>query len=156
MPYYFAYGTSLLRSQMERRLMGNRPVTRAFLKGYRLAFMGNSVERRGPVANLLPDPGRMVPGTIYELNEVMIQYIDRAEACEKGIYQKLDVTVEKDGRKSGSRLLPPGPGSPPFRHAEFRLFPPGQAGLQGMGTPRGSVGGSPGLERGTGSRKRLN
>ncbi|HXL73176.1 MAG TPA: gamma-glutamylcyclotransferase family protein [bacterium] len=96
MPLYFAYGSSLLRSQMERRLMGNKPVTRAYLKGYRLAFMGNSVERKGPVVNLILDPSRMVPGTLYELNDIMIQYLDRAEACEKGIYQKLEVEVEKD------------------------------------------------------------
>lgn len=95
-PLYFAYGSSLLRAQMERRLMGNRPVTRAVLKGWRLAFMGNSAERRGPVANLLEDPARSVPGTLYELDEIMIQYLDRAEAVEKGTYQKLEVTVEKD------------------------------------------------------------
>jgi|SRR5579871_1241317 len=96
MPFYFAYGSSLLRAQMERRLMGNRPVTRATLKGWRLAFMGNSTERKGPVVNLQPDPARFVPGTLYELNEVMIQYLDRAEACEKGTYKALDVEVEKD------------------------------------------------------------
>ena len=96
MPLYFAYGSSLLRAQLERRLMGNKPVTRATLKGYRLAFMGHSVERKGPVANLLPDPDRRVPGTLYELNEIMIEYLDRAEACEKGTYTKLEVVVEKD------------------------------------------------------------
>jgi len=96
MPLYFAYGSSLLRAQMERRLMGNIPVTRAVLKGYRLAFMGNSTERKGPVANLLPDPSRFVPGTLYELNEIMIQYLDRAEAAEKGTYTILQVEVEKD------------------------------------------------------------
>jgi gamma-glutamylcyclotransferase (GGCT)/AIG2-like uncharacterized protein YtfP len=96
MPFYFAYGSSLLRAQMERRLMGNRPVTRAYLRGYRLAFMGHSTERKGPVVNLLPDTTRSIPGTLYELNELMTQYLDRAEACEKGIYQKLDVVVEKD------------------------------------------------------------
>ncbi|HEY5039680.1 MAG TPA: gamma-glutamylcyclotransferase family protein [bacterium] len=96
MSLYFAYGSSLLRSQMERRLMGNRPVTRATLKGWRLAFMGKSVERKGAVVNLLPDPERSVPGTLYELNEIMIKYLDRAEACEKGIYRELAVTVEKD------------------------------------------------------------
>ena len=96
MPLYFAYGSSLLRAQLERRLMGNKPVTRATLKGYRLAFMGNSTERRGPVVNLLPDSSHFVPGTLYELNEVMIQYLDRAEACEKGTYKPLEVEVEKD------------------------------------------------------------
>ncbi len=96
MPYYFAYGSSLLRAQMERRIMGNKPVTRATLKGYRLAFMGNTVERKGPVANILPDPSRFVPGTIYDLNEIMIEYLDRCEACEKGTYQKLEAVVEKD------------------------------------------------------------
>lgn len=96
MPLYFAYGSSLLRAQMERRIMGNKPVTRAVLRGYRLAFMGNSTERKGSVANILPDPSRSVPGTLYELNEVMIQYLDRCEACEKGVYEPLEVEVEKD------------------------------------------------------------
>jgi cation transport regulator ChaC len=82
---------------MERRLMGNKPVTRAVLRGWRLAFMGDSAERKGPVVNLLPDPARWVPGTLYELNEVMIQYLDRAEACEKGFYGPMEVEVEKDG-----------------------------------------------------------
>jgi gamma-glutamylcyclotransferase (GGCT)/AIG2-like uncharacterized protein YtfP len=95
-PLYFAYGSSLLRAQLERRLMGNRPVTRASLEGYRLAFMGNSTERKGPVANLVPSSKHYVPGTLYELDLVMIQYLDRAEACEKGTYQKLDVEVTKD------------------------------------------------------------
>src|ERR1041384_1887960 len=96
MALYFAYGSSLLRAQMERRIMGNKPVTRAYLRGYRLAFMGNSVERKGAVVNLVKDPQRFVPGTLYDLNEVMIQYLDRAEACEKGVYRKMDVEVEKD------------------------------------------------------------
>ena len=96
MPLYFAYGSSLLRAQMERRIMGNRPVNRATLQGYRLAFMGHSTERKGPVANLVPDPSRSVPGYLYELEEVMIQYLDRCEACEKGTYQKFEVVVEKD------------------------------------------------------------
>ena len=115
MPLYFAYGTSLHRAQMERRIMGNRPVTRATLKGYRLAFMGHSAERKGAVVNLLPDPTRFVPGTLYELNEVMIEYLDRCEACEKGTYQKLNVTVEKDdGEKFDAvcyQLIQP---NPPF------------------------------------------
>ncbi len=96
MPYYFAYGSSLLRAQMERRIMGNKPVTRAALKGYRLAFMGNSTERKGPVVNLQTDPSRFVPGFLYELNEIMIEYLDRCEACEKGTYKKFEVAVEKD------------------------------------------------------------
>lgn len=113
MPYYFAYGSSLLRSQMERRLMGNRPHTRAVLKGFRLAFMGNSQERKGATVNLIPDPARYVPGMLYELDEVMIQYLDRAEAVEKGTYQGLEVEVEMDdGNRVGAvsyRLSAPDP-----------------------------------------------
>ena len=83
--------------------MGNKPVTRAYLKGYRLAFMGHSVERKGPVVNLVPDASHFVPGTLYDLNEIMIEYLDRCEACEKGIYDKLDVVVEKDdGEKTSA------------------------------------------------------
>jgi len=115
MPLYFAYGSSLLRSQMERRLMGNRPVTRAVLKGYRLAFMGNSTERKGPIANLLPDPDKFIPGTLYELNEIMIHYLDRAEACEKGMYEPLEVEVEKDdGEKVKATCYRQKEANPPF------------------------------------------
>ena len=115
MPFYFAYGSSLLRAQMERRLMGNRPVTRAYLKGWRLAFMGTSTERKGPVVNLLPDSSRFVPGTLYELNEVMIQYLDRAEACEKGTYKKFEVMVEKDdGEKLPAICYQLSADNPPF------------------------------------------
>jgi len=115
LPLYFAYGSSLLRAQMERRIMGNKPVTRAVLKGYRLAFMGNSTERKGPVANLIPDPVRFVPGTLYDLNEIMIEYLDRCEACEKGTYSKLEVTVEKDdGEKLSAVSYKLAADSPPF------------------------------------------
>ena len=115
MPFYFAYGSSLLRAQMERRLMGNRPVTRAYLKGWRLAFMGNSTERKGPVVNLLPDPAGTVPGTLYELDIVMIQYLDRAEACEKGTYKLLEVEVDKDdGSKVSAHCYQLAVLDPPF------------------------------------------
>ena len=95
--------------------MGNKPVTRAVLKGYRLAFMGNSVERKGAVANLLPDPQHFIPGTLYDLNEIMIHYLDRCEACEKGTYRKLDVVVEKDdGEKVDAVCYQLAQENPPF------------------------------------------
>jgi gamma-glutamylcyclotransferase (GGCT)/AIG2-like uncharacterized protein YtfP len=98
--------------------MGNRPHTRAILKGFRLAFMGQSSERKGAVVNLVSDSSRYVPGTLYSLDEVMIQYLDRAEAVEKGTYQGLEVEVEMDdGSKVPAvsyRLLDPAamPGMP--------------------------------------------
>ena len=136
MPLYFAYGSSLLRSQMERRLMGNVPVTRAVLKGYRLAFMGNSTERKGPVVNLVPDSVRLVPGTLYELNEIMIQYLDRAEACEKGIYQKLDVMVEKDdGEKVAAACYQLAQGNPPFGQPNLGYLMQVKQGYKEWGLP---------------------
>ncbi len=141
MPFYFAYGSSLLRAQMERRLMGNRPHTRARLRGYRLAFMGHSLERKGAVVNLVPDPTRYVPGTLYELDEVMIQYLDRAEAVEKGTYQPLDVEVEMDdGNKIRAAQLPAFRPDRPPRATQSGLFNAGQAGLPGMGTTRRDFG----------------
>jgi len=136
MPYYFAYGSSLLRAQMERRLMGNRPVTRAYLKGYRMAFMGHSAERKGPVVNLLPDPNRMVPGTLYELNEVMIQYLDRAEACEKGTYKPLEVTVEKDdGEKVAAVSYQLSAETPPFGQPNLGYLMQVRQGYKEWGLP---------------------
>ncbi len=136
MPFYFAYGSSLLRAQMERRLMGNRPVTRAYLRGYRLAFMGNSTERKGPVVNLLPDPSRFVPGTLYELNEVMIHYLDRAEACEKGTYQKVDVIVEKDdGEKANATAYQLSKENPPFGNPNLGYLLQVKQGYKEWGLP---------------------
>jgi cation transport regulator ChaC len=136
MPFYFAYGSSLLRAQMERRLMGNKPVTRAYLKGYRLAFMGNSTERKGSVVNLQPDPGRFVPGTLYELNEVMIQYLDRAEACEHGLYRKLEVTVEKDdGEKVPAVCYQLAQDNPPFGQPNLGYLMQVKQGYKEWGLP---------------------
>ena len=136
MPLYFAYGSSLLRAQMERRLMGNKPVTRAYLKGYRLAFMGNSTERKGSIVNLLPDPSRMVPGTLYELNEVMIQYLDRAEACEKGTYKPLEVTVEKDdGEKVNATAYQLVVENPPFGQPNLGYLMQVRQGYKEWGLP---------------------
>ena len=96
MPYLFAIGSALHRSQMERRLMGNRPFTRAVLSGYRLAFRGKSLERRGAVADLLPDPAGRVPGLLYELPDATVRHVDRAEAVERGLYEPFDVQVATD------------------------------------------------------------
>ncbi len=104
MPFYFAYGTSLMRAQMERRLMGNRSFARAALPGFRLAFMGNSPERKGAIVNFLPDPSSFVPGALYELDDILIQFLDKAEGVEKGTYIPVNVIVEKDDREKLSAV----------------------------------------------------
>jgi gamma-glutamylcyclotransferase (GGCT)/AIG2-like uncharacterized protein YtfP len=136
MPYYFAYGSSLLRSQMERRLMGNRPHTRATLKGFRLAFMGHSQERKGATVNLIPDPARTVPGMLYELDEVMIQYLDRAEAVEKGTYQGMEVEVElDDGAKVGAMCYQLSAPDPPLGQPNLGYLMQVKQGYREWGLP---------------------
>lgn len=77
---YFAYGSNLDFAQMLRRCTAPRAMGRATLPGYRLAFAGMSVlwEEKG-VATVVPTPGAMVDGVLYELSEPDVKQLDRWE-----------------------------------------------------------------------------
>ncbi|MCX7603953.1 MAG: gamma-glutamylcyclotransferase [Bryobacteraceae bacterium] len=95
---YFAYGSNLSRSQMEKRLGRVPPARAARLEGWRLAF-----NKRGrPVyANIVRHAGGAVWGVLYECTEAELAVMDRYEGVAGGHYRRIVVEVETE---DGGRL----------------------------------------------------
>ncbi len=93
--YYFAYGSNLDASQMERRCPGSQYRGKALLPKHRLAFTHPSVTWGGGSADILEDeisPG--VWGAVYELNA---QDWARLIEAEGPNYRRTPVTVLEAG-----------------------------------------------------------
>jgi gamma-glutamylcyclotransferase (GGCT)/AIG2-like uncharacterized protein YtfP len=96
---YFAYGSNLSIEQMLHRCPGADVVGVAVLPGHRLAFGGWSWRWGGPVATVLPAPGREVPGVLYRLGAADLAALDRFEGCPIAYQRALRPVVGQDGQK---------------------------------------------------------
>lgn len=95
--YYFAYGSNLDITQMQRRCPGSRPIGRAKLSGYNFQFDGLSQNwSHAAAANIIPAKGKAVWGALYEMSDQNQVELDRYEPN----YERatLEVESEKFGR----------------------------------------------------------
>jgi len=72
-----------------------RPLGRARLPGYRLAFSRYSRQRRGGSADVVEDAPSAVWGVLYEVDEACIANMDRVEGVPTA-YRREPVTVFDD------------------------------------------------------------
>jgi gamma-glutamylcyclotransferase (GGCT)/AIG2-like uncharacterized protein YtfP len=89
MARYFAYGSNMDAARMESRVPEARDLGRAVLRGYRFAC--NKIGRDGTAkANLVPAPGELVWGVVWELDDAGLRALDRFE----GGYWREEVSAE--------------------------------------------------------------
>src|SRR5207253_260635 len=81
--------------QMAKRCPRSIFVAPARVSGYRLAFRGYSVTRRGAVATIVPDAARRVHGALYVLAAGDLERLDRFEGCPR-FYHRIEVKVRLD------------------------------------------------------------
>jgi gamma-glutamylcyclotransferase (GGCT)/AIG2-like uncharacterized protein YtfP len=68
--YYFAYGSNMNPTRVEKRKMGYSVCESGILSGYRLAFNKRSVKYPGAAAaNIVEAEGNQVEGVVYHLND---------------------------------------------------------------------------------------
>ena len=96
---YFAYGSNLDTARMRRRCPRARPVRRASLHGYRLAFGGHSQTWGGAVATLVLDQDGRVDGLLYELPESDLLVLDRYEGHPFAYRRRLLPVTDETGRR---------------------------------------------------------
>ncbi|XP_071445488.1 gamma-glutamylcyclotransferase-like isoform X2 [Hetaerina americana] len=92
--FYFGYGSNLLA---KRILLNNPTAVRkgaAKLSGYRLDFNGYTQRWGGAVATIVPDKGRHVWGSLWEINTSDIGNLDRQEGVQDGVYMPIVVGIE--------------------------------------------------------------
>ena len=94
---YFAYGSNMCGPVMDYACETHRFLGAACLRGYRLAFMRRSLRTDTGVADIVPDAGGTVWGTLYELERDQLGLLNRKETLGSG-YEHLDVLVQtRDG-----------------------------------------------------------
>jgi gamma-glutamylcyclotransferase (GGCT)/AIG2-like uncharacterized protein YtfP len=92
---YFAYGSNLDQDQMEDRCPGAELVYAATMDGYRIAFTGHSMTRRGAVATIVKRKGCKVEGLVYSLTADDVRALDRCEGAPH-VYRRLEIEMDDD------------------------------------------------------------
>jgi hypothetical protein len=95
-PRYFAYGSNLDPDQMVRRGVPFLSVVGAVLRDHRLAFDYPAPRRwLGFAADVVPEPGSLVEGALYELvSEGLLDVMDAWEGVPERAYERRLVGVE--------------------------------------------------------------
>lgn len=95
---YFAYGSNLLKEQMERRCPGSHPVTRCNLRGWRWL-----IGERG-YATIAPAKRGIVHGALYSISERDEARLDINEGVAIGYYGKFHLEVEVADRSNKKKI----------------------------------------------------
>jgi len=95
MTTYFAYGSNLDTRQMRERCPSAKLVSRATLRGWRLAFGGWSSRWGGPVATLVEDPTSSVVGVIYLVSLDDLAMLDFYEGHPRVYERRILLTVDE-------------------------------------------------------------
>ncbi len=96
---YFAYGSNMLleRLRHSQRCPTAVQVSTASVTGYTIAFHKRSDRDGSGKATLRPDPGGIVHGVLYEIDEREHAALDRAEGVGNGYDRLNDFAVISDG-----------------------------------------------------------
>lgn len=95
--WYFAYGSNMDPGQMIDRRVRFREARKAVLRDYTLVFTRYSVGYNAGVAAVIPSPGTVVEGVLYAVNEQGLKALDKHEGVDRGLYKRVNVTVEAEG-----------------------------------------------------------
>lgn len=101
---YFGYGSNLNATDWSRWCSVNKyaetsfdasfkKVANAWLADYRPGFTVYSKTRQGGVLDIVPAPGCVTPGVLFEVNEDAVGKLNRKEGCP-GFYRRLKVVVQ--------------------------------------------------------------
>jgi cation transport regulator ChaC len=101
MIYYFAYGSCMDERSFAGTVgYGNYQILgRAILSDYRLAFNLYSDYRKGGVADIVPDKGKVVEGILYHLRPEALVPLDEREGVAIGLYRRMNVMVSWEHKR---------------------------------------------------------
>jgi len=99
----FAYGSNLDFKQARTRCPSAQFISKALLPDYRLCFPRNGVARGCGVASVEPADGEHVWGVVYDIADVDVSKMDKAEDFdpnrphEQNSYNRVQIPVLLDG-----------------------------------------------------------
>ena len=123
---HFAYGSNLSQKFLRQFCPTFVFQMKAELPNFRITFPFFSQKRQGGISSILPAPGEIVHGVLYDISEREIQELDIAESVNQGSYIREAYLVLGEDRRWHSADLyrvakPTGPYAPARSYVELML-----------------------------------
>ncbi|MFA6309809.1 MAG: gamma-glutamylcyclotransferase family protein [Clostridia bacterium] len=93
MAYYFAYGSNLSGSEMDKWCCDYKLVSVVKLVDYKLDFTRFSKNRQCGVADIVKSSNTVVWGVVYDIGEDEFISLDKKEGVASGAYKRIEVDV---------------------------------------------------------------
>jgi gamma-glutamylcyclotransferase (GGCT)/AIG2-like uncharacterized protein YtfP len=91
MTLHFAYGSNMSRARMRPRCGAAREIGTGMLEGYRFIITADGY------ASVLPAPGRIVHGLVWQLTPRDLAALDAYESLNTGLYRAVTLPVRHGG-----------------------------------------------------------
>lgn len=124
--YHFGYGSNLNIEFLRQYLPSAEFVQKAYLPNFEIQFRFWSKKRQGGLSTIIPQPGNLIHGVIYECDEEEMVELDRIESVPQGLYNRDTMLVlGEDGKWHKADLYrvakPKGPFTPAKSYVELML-----------------------------------
>ncbi|MGD2201312.1 MAG: gamma-glutamylcyclotransferase [Candidatus Bathyarchaeota archaeon] len=84
--YHYAYGSNLSPNFLKEYCPSAQFLMKALLPNFRVEFRYYSKKRQGGISSIIPHPGGLVNGVIYEIPEDEMLRLDEVESVPQGFY----------------------------------------------------------------------
>ena len=86
--YHFGYGSNSNPEFLRQYCPSAKFVMKAFLPNFEVQFRFWSKKRNGGISTIIPSPGELVHGVIYEVSLKDIEELDKLESVPQGLYRR--------------------------------------------------------------------
>ena len=123
---HFAYGSNLSLKFLRSHCPSARFVMKACLPNFRVEFRCYSRRRQGGISSIIPHPGSLVRGVVYDVPPGEMLDLDEVESVPQGLYiRETFLVLGEDGDWHEADLYrvakPEGPFAPARSYVELML-----------------------------------
>jgi gamma-glutamylcyclotransferase (GGCT)/AIG2-like uncharacterized protein YtfP len=124
--YHFGYGSNLDIGFLKQYCPSAKYFMKAYLPNFEVQFRFWSETRNGGISTIIPVPGELVHGVIYDVSVEDIEELDIIESVPQGLYKRETFKVlGEDGKWYNADLYrvsnPMGPYTPSKSYVELML-----------------------------------
>ena len=132
--YHFGYGSNLQYDFVKTLLPSAKFALKGYLLNYEIQFNFWSATQHGGLSNVMPAPGKMVPGALWEVPPREMAILDEMEGVYKGDYRRQTLLIAgADGKIHAGELYrvidPQGPFPPSPKYVAGMLAGAREIGL---------------------------
>lgn len=123
---YFAYGSNMSTDYIRDYCPSAKFIMRANLPNFHIEFRRYSENLKGGISSIIPAPGEMIKGVLYDVDEKELLALDILEDVPQGIYSRDTFFVlGEDGKWHLADMYrvsnPAGPYTPSTKYVDFMV-----------------------------------